>query len=241
MENYCIQCGNETFDLRVPPHPNHPKKFCSSICKARHNRKNVSLRLRVNRLPEEYIPVNGEIHTGTQLQLVMDYKANPGAKYIWSPCIKCKTQRWVELKKDGTTKSKYCKRCGPSAELAPNWKGGKFTDKYGYVQILLQKTDFYFLMTRKNRMVSEHRLVMARHLNRCLQPWEKVHHKNGVKTDNRIENFELTLAGSHSIQHSKGYRDGYALGLVDGRNAQIEELRKEIRLLHWQFKEAERL
>jgi hypothetical protein len=113
-----------------------------------------------------------------------------------------------------------------------------------YLQVRLERGDFFFSMCASGPYVLEHRLVMAKHLGRCLHKWEVVHHKNGIKTDNRIENLELSTWGEHSRNHGKGYGDGYKKGLLEGRSRQIQELKqliedqtKLIRLLQWQVRE----
>ena len=78
----------------------------------------------------------------------------------------------------------------------PKWKGGRYIGNKGY--ILIYTPDHPF--TNSGNYVFEHRLVMEEHIGRLLTPEEEVHHINGIKTDNRIENLELI--NNHS-QHMR--------------------------------------
>lgn len=77
------------------------------------------------------------------------------------------------------------------------WKGGKYHTSDGYIYAYVESDNPFISMAKKGRKtyVLEHRLVMAQHLGRCLHPNEQVHHKNGIKDDNRLENLALVLVG----------------------------------------------
>jgi len=76
-----------------------------------------------------------------------------------------------------------------------NWRGGRILDKGGYVLVRCEDHP------SGRRYVREHRLVMERALGRCLAPGEVVHHENGVRDDNRLENLRLFAQNSDHLRH----------------------------------------
>lgn len=77
-----------------------------------------------------------------------------------------------------------------------NWKGGKASTDGGYILTHLAYDHPFSSMRNQAGYVPEHRLVMAQHLGRSLRKSETVHHINGDRSDNRIENLQLRQ-GNH--------------------------------------------
>lgn len=151
--------------------------------------------------------------------------------YIRIECPDCGKQRWQREWDVNKNHIRRCFSCARSGAHSAVWKGGIRKDEKGYVDVWVDPKDFFAPMSNGNRRVKEHRLVMAKSLGRCLQRWEYVHHKNGIRDDNRIDNLELTTNGSHQIEHHQGYKDGFDRGYHDGKDKRVKELLTEIESL----------
>lgn len=112
--------------------------------------------------------------------------------------IKCSACREKEYKE------KYNKRCSCGKLIQQGSKNcitcnnkentGKYSGAYRYITnqgyVYVRERE-HPRAVKNNGLVFEHILVMEKRLGRYLLPNENVHHKNGIKTDNRDENLEL--------------------------------------------------
>lgn len=64
----------------------------------------------------------------------------------------------------------------------------------------------YLTVKRNGKTVLLHRWMMEQHLGRALRQDEHVHHRNGDRRDNRIENFELKRGQQHIEDHAEERR-----------------------------------
>ena len=71
-----------------------------------------------------------------------------------------------------------------------SWRGGRI-NLTGYPAVLVEPGSLFESMASRIGYVLEHRLIVAQALNRPLRSTETVHHINGVKDDNRLENLQL--------------------------------------------------
>jgi hypothetical protein len=124
---------------------------------------------------------------------------NKFGKALWSCLCDCgnnTTRIGSELltsAKIGRVSSCGCYRHDQHGENNHTWKGGIHVKEDGYVLV----KDYNHPYSNSGHYVPEHRLVMEKHLGRYLKKHEIVHHKNGIKNDNRIKNLELCTRKTH--------------------------------------------
>ncbi len=147
-----------------------------------------------------------------KIRQAFDFKTQKRVKQYLSirrTCLKCGSEKWIPIKTlrrclsthayiiHGLCITCFNKSKDVKGSKNPQWKGGtKLKD--GYV---LRYALGHPNTIGKSNYTWDHRLVMEKHIGRYLLPGETVHHKNGIKTDNRIENLELWTSN-----HGKGIR-----------------------------------
>ena len=128
---------------------------------------------------------------------------NKGLTRIDRCCIDCGKKQRVLIyrfrskEKTPTGRCQKCSRKRLKGDIHPMWSGGRALDSHGYVQILCPGHPAAY----NGRYVPEHRLVIEAKLGRYLFPNETIHHRNGVRDDNRPENLEVWFS-----RHGRGQR-----------------------------------
>lgn len=80
------------------------------------------------------------------------------------------------------------KRYGDPLKHVNNLAGQGCINGKGYKEIFIN-----------GKQVKEHRYLMEQHLDRKLTRQETIHHINGIKTDNRIENLQIVTQSEHDV------------------------------------------
>lgn len=179
MVRCCKQCGAD-----IGAKPKH-RLFCSNRCSAlwRVEHRLPSYDVGWKWRDIEVVATLGLRDTGKidkrngrfHRLMFVRVRHNPCGATTEIPADYLKT--WVRSTAGGNKPSRNRQWC--SCEARP--------DKRGYVR-------------DRGSGRSKHRFVMEGLLGRQLWPWEIVHHRNGVRSDNRPENLELWVVGHPSGQ-----------------------------------------
>ena len=176
----CQQCGAE-FTLRFQC--DMDRKFCSAPCHL------ISLHKKLTGKPRRHL---GLVRAHAAIR-----------------CVNC--SKIFSVEPHLSKRRKFCSRAcqgkfmtktgGRRAHANGHWKGGLSDHGQGYKMLTSG--------TYSKQFKLHHRFIMEKHLGRTLESNEVVHHINGNKADNRIENLEAMTRAEHMDHHRKEILEGW--------------------------------
>lgn len=184
---FCKNCGNQ----KQAKYKSHIREFCSRQCANEYHWKQKEKK--ITKLVCENCGKEFEVKSS-------DYRlTHGGIKYCSKRCtgVALRTGNIVKCKQCGkefySTRNEFCsQKCvyDYKSEHSPH----KTYTENGY--IVVHKRGY-----NKRGNAKQHRLIMEEHLGRKLLKDEVVHHINGDKKDNRIENLRVMSRTEHSKLH----------------------------------------
>lgn len=199
----CKVCGTQLITRQ--------KKFCSNACKEKNQRNSTY------GVDKKMCGVCGEYKEYKFFRFIRRNKN--GTDLLSTCCDECNRKKVAEWRRKNPEKSKQ--------SVSASGKKLRKRDKEVFLKTFLtikpskRVVDHrgYWKASFGSFQIEEHRWIMMKKVGRKLESWEQVHHINRVKTDNRIENLELTSHGHHYVM----------IGILESENKKLKEENKILR------------